>query len=88
MFYIGYDIGGTKCAVSLGRVEGDKIEIMGRRMFATGGAPLEVLGRMADEAEALLNDSGLAFSDVTRAGISCGGPLDSARAAAAETWRS
>ena len=79
MFYIGYDIGGTKCAVSLGRVEGDKIEIMGRRMFATGGAPLEVLGRMADEAEALLNDSGLAFSDVTRAGISCGGPLDSAR---------
>lgn len=79
MFYIGYDIGGTKCAVSLGRVEGEKIEIMGRRMFATGGAPLEVLGRMADEAEALLNDSGLAFSDVTRAGISCGGPLDSAR---------
>ena len=79
MFYIGYDIGGTKCAVSLGRVEGEKIEIIGRRMFATGGAPLEVLGRMADEAEALLNDSGLAFSDVTRAGISCGGPLDSAR---------
>ena len=79
MFYIGYDIGGTKCAVSLGRVEGEKIEIMGRRMFATGGAPLEVLGRMADEVEALLNDSGLAFSDVTRAGISCGGPLDSAR---------
>lgn len=79
MYYIGYDIGGTKCAVSLGRVEGENIRIMGRRMFLTGGAPLDVLGRMADEAEALLIENGLSFSDVTRAGISCGGPLDSVR---------
>lgn len=79
MYYIGYDIGGTKCAVSLGRVEGEDISVMGRRMFLTGGAPLDVLSRMAGEAEALLNGSNLDFSDVTRAGISCGGPLDSAR---------
>lgn len=79
MYYIGYDIGGTKCAVSLGRVEGENISIMGRRMFLTEGAPLDVLRRMAGEAETLLRENGLSFSDVTRAGISCGGPLDSAR---------
>lgn len=79
MYYIGYDIGGTKCAVSLGRVEGEDIRILDRRMFLTEGAPLNVLGRMAGEAEALLSENGLSFSDVTRAGISCGGPLDSAR---------
>lgn len=79
MYYIGYDIGGTKCAVSLGLMEDEDIRIIGRRMFPTGGAPLDVLGRMADEAEALLGDAHLSFSDVTRAGISCGGPLDSTR---------
>ena len=28
--YIGIDIGGTKCAASLGKIEGDKIEILAR----------------------------------------------------------
>ena len=30
MYYIGFDIGGTKCAVSLGRVDGDNIQILQR----------------------------------------------------------
>ena len=79
MYYIGYDIGGTKCAVSLGSVENDNITILGKRQFPTQGAPLEVLGSMADEMEILLSENGLKFSDITRAGISCGGPLDSVR---------
>ncbi len=79
MYYIGYDIGGTKCAVSLGSVENDNITIMGKRQFPTEGAPLEVLGKMADEMEILLTENNLKFSDITRAGISCGGPLDSVR---------
>ena len=79
MYYIGYDIGGTKCAVSLGRVENDNIEILGKRMFPTSGAPYEVLGKMADEMEILLSDNSLTFAQIERAGISCGGPLDSVR---------
>ena len=79
MYYIGYDIGGTKCAVSLGSVENNNITILGKRQFPTQGAPLEVLGSMADEMEMLLSENGLKFSDITRAGISCGGPLDSVR---------
>ena len=64
MYYIGYDIGGTKCAVSLGRVENGNIEILGKRMFPTSGAPYEVLGKMADEMEILLSDNGLTFKQI------------------------
>jgi len=79
MYYIGYDIGGTKCAVSLGKVENDNITVIGKRQFPTSGAPLDVLAKMADEMEILLSENSLGFSDITRAGISCGGPLDSVR---------
>ena len=79
MLCIGYDIGGTKCAVSLGRVEGEALEILEKEQFPTQGAPTEVLSRMADCAEALLKRRGLSFQAVTSAGISCGGPLDSTR---------
>lgn len=77
MYYIGYDIGGTKCAVSLGDVDGDSIKIVAKRQFPTNGEPIGILMRMADEAEAMLAETGLAFKDVSGAGISCGGPLDS-----------
>ena len=79
MFYIGYDIGGTKCAVSLARVKDGQVEITARRQFPTEGAPLCVLKHMAELAEEMLTERNLAFRDVTRAGISCGGPLDSRR---------
>ena len=79
MYYIGYDIGGTKCAVSLGSIENDNITVMGKRQFPTGGTPYDVLAKMAEEMELLLSEHGLKFSDVVRAGISCGGPLDSVR---------
>lgn len=79
MIYIGYDIGGTKCAVSLGRVEDGRVDIFAKKQFPTEGAPLSVLGRMAELAEELLAEQKLTFRDVTRAGISCGGPLDSRR---------
>ena len=79
MLCIGYDIGGTKCAVSLGRVEGERMEILDKTQFPTQGAPEDVLSQMADCAEGLLKKRGLSFRDVASAGISCGGPLDSAR---------
>ena len=34
-YIIGYDIGGTKCAVSLGKVEEDKITIIARQETPT-----------------------------------------------------
>ena len=79
MYYIGYDIGGTKCAVSLGSTHNGAMEILSKRQFPTQGAPMEVLSRLAHTAEAILAEMGMTFSDVEAAGISCGGPLDSTR---------
>ena len=77
MYYIGYDIGGTKCAVSIGSGSPDGMELMGKTSFPTQGRPYDVLGKMAEAAKGLLRDAGLDFSDVSGAGISCGGPLNS-----------
>ena len=77
MYCIGYDIGGTKCAVSLGDAREGSMEVLAKRQFPTQGAPMEVLARMADAAEQLLSERKMNFSDIASAGISCGGPLNS-----------
>lgn len=79
MLLAGYDIGGTKCAVSLGIASGDKIEIIGKRRFDTAGAPSDIIEKLARELDLLLRDDGYTYADVASAGISCGGPLDSRR---------
>lgn len=79
MYYLGYDIGGTKCAVSIADVDADRVGITDKVKFPTQGTAYEVLDRMAAEALALIEKNGLKPKDIVRAGISCGGPLDSAR---------
>ena len=71
---IGFDIGGTKCAVSIGKRTGDGIEITDKRKIPTdlSRSPYEMLDALCRMAEEMTND----FS---RIGISCGGPLDAAR---------
>ena len=79
MLYAGYDIGGTKCAVSLGKVEGGSIEILSKVKFATEGRADAVLAMLVQGLDALLADIHLTHRDIACAGISCGGPLDSRR---------
>ncbi len=69
-WYLGMDIGGTKCAVVLGKEDGVPLE---RRSFATAeaGGPYEVLARMAALGRELLEDR-----ELSAVGVSCGGPLD------------
>jgi glucokinase len=73
----GIDIGGTKCAASLGRVEGEAVVLLEKRRFPTPGDPSAALAQLADALATLLAER----PDVSlRAiGISCGGPLDSQR---------
>lgn len=68
---IGLDIGGTKCAVSVGEVCGERLVIQDKRVIPTdtSSAPYEMLARMCDAARELTDD-------MSRIGISCGGPLD------------
>ena len=73
---LGFDIGGTKCAVVLGRAEGDEIRIEGRIAFPTLTGPDLTLLKLEATARELLGRHGCQPEAI---GISCGGPLDSRR---------
>ena len=69
---IGFDIGGTKCAVTIGEEVNGKLVIRDKRKFMTehDASPYEIIDKMCSLAEEMTDD----FSAI---GISCGGPLDS-----------
>jgi len=72
MYYIGFDIGGTKCAVSLGEWDNREIKILERKEVATKNSPYDTLDALAPFV-----DEWRKTFEVKGAGISCGGPLDS-----------
>ena len=72
MYFIGFDIGGTKCAVSLGKVFDGVTELAGREETPTLDDPIKTLEALAPVVEKWTREH-----EVKRAGISCGGPLDS-----------
>lgn len=71
---IGFDIGGTKCAVCIGEEHGETLEITGKKMFMTSHeiSPYETIDKMYELAKSMTDD-------LDTVGISCGGPLDSKR---------
>ena len=69
-YCIGFDIGGTKCAVSLGEISEDGIQILGREEVPTT-TPEDTLERLAPYVERFQKEK-----LILSAGISCGGPLD------------
>ena len=75
----GLDIGGTKCAVSLGEEESGSIKILSREEFPTAGLSWqEVLEKFAHRLENHSTPDAQP-STLDSIGISCGGPLDSRR---------
>jgi len=77
MYYIGFDIGGTKCVSILAKSNGEKIEFLDRAEFATGGTWQEVVDQLCTGSLKQLKAVGLTTKDIAACGISCGGPLDS-----------
>ena len=71
---VGIDIGGTKCAVSIGKVEHSSIEIICKNMFFTADYPITTLNKINEIVDQLLRQTGIENMDAI--GISCGGPLD------------
>ena len=72
----GVDIGGTKCAVTLGLPESGGIVIKDKLRFPT----TDVEGTIRDIKSALrevMERNGLGSEGISAIGISCGGPLDS-----------
>lgn len=71
-YYIGLDIGGTKCAATLGTITNGVPEIEDKEYFLTAGQdPYVILERFSRFIE---KHNG---KDIAGIGISCGGPLDS-----------
>lgn len=73
-FYIGIDIGGTKCAVIAGT---DKMEILKKVSFPTQTqkGPDHAINLLLSSAKEVVGNLGTDF--LKSIGISCGGPLDS-----------
>ena len=72
MHCIGFDIGGTKCAVSVGLIEEGKITVLGREETPTQYSPQDTLEILLPYVLEWKEKYG-----VENAGISCGGPLNS-----------
>lgn len=77
IFLAGVDIGGTKCAVVLGQHHGQSVTVLAKQRFPTPSTPHEALAQIAAALEMLLDAHPHAAPAAI--GISCGGPLDSAR---------
>ena len=73
---LGFDIGGTKCAVILAQAEGNQIRIIKRVAFPTPAEAKAAVLKFEATARTLLADHGWEPEAI---GISCGGPLDSRR---------
>lgn len=74
-FVLGFDIGGTKCAVLLGRVTRERVDFLGREQIETGTDWKDVLDTLIRKGRAILIKNGLEDSSRLQIGISCGGPL-------------
>ena len=84
MYSFGIDIGGTKCAVVLGKgeiTENTDGFIIDKVAFPTlvERGWREVVNQILAEGDALLARNGVSRSELLGAGISCGGPLNSKR---------
>lgn len=79
-YWIGLDIGGTKCAVLLAKLDAG-IHILDKIRFATCSERgfSYTYKRLLQAIEDITARNQLDFSQVEALGISCGGPLDSRR---------
>ena len=83
MYYLGIDIGGTKCAVVLGKgeipteVSGDFIIDKIRFDTIQPRGWRKIVDELLNSASEILERNGINAEQVIACGISCGGPLDS-----------
>ena len=73
MYILGFDIGGTKCAVTTAQWDGENIQLLNKESCPTdlSISPCAMIKKLIAMAEHIAEDKPDAI------GISCGGPLDS-----------
>lgn len=74
MYILGFDIGGTKCAVILGKITDGNITVVKKEKMTTdlNISPEMMIDRLCDITDGMVK--GIELSGI---GISCGGPLNS-----------
>lgn len=83
MYLIGIDIGGTKCAVTLGRMtEGENLiskqpVILDKEEFPTEADPNYMIEKLCTATENIFKKNKIKNEEVVCIGINCGGPIDS-----------
>ena len=77
LYYLGMDIGGTKCAVIIcDEKNGTRIDKIRFNTDKDRGWKA-IVDELISSAKELLSRNNILFSDVLSCGVSCGGPLDS-----------
>ena len=78
-YYIGFDIGGTKCAVVLGKYDNDEMKIADKKAFPTEAEKgfEYTINNIFTAAKEIIAENDLSNDKINAIGISCGGPLDS-----------
>lgn len=69
--YVGFDIGGTKCAVVTGAAQDGDVKILAREAFATPKSQEEAMDRLCTLAQELTQGQ-----EILGIGISSGGPMN------------
>ena len=76
-YYLGFDIGGTKCAVVISEKSGNSIKDKIRFDTKVERGNREIINELISSAKEILNRNGISADDVLACGVSCGGPLNS-----------
>ncbi len=76
-YYLGMDIGGTKCAVVVSEKSGAAIKDKIRFETRVERGYEAVVAELISSARELLERNGISIGDVLACGVSCGGPLNS-----------
>jgi len=75
---LGFDIGGTKCAVVIGKLnDRAEPEIVDKEILPTDQPAYRMIDLLFNTAENLLAKHGISAEQLSGIGISCGGPLSS-----------
>ncbi len=76
---LGFDIGGTKCAVAVGNHENGALTVVEKRILPTREPAAEMISALFDTAAGILEANGISADRLEGIGISCGGPLNSSK---------
>ncbi len=75
-YYLGMDIGGTKCAVVISEKNGNTVKDKTRFETRVERGWKAIVEELINSAREIIERNGISTEDILACGVSCGGPLD------------